>query len=213
MNKAVVVLMISAISILSQAQTMLNPVAFKLNNRDYKGSILSLDGYLSKRSDTDKSHAQCSNQIAQQMIKLSKEKNVNFISYTKAIGAKLKKIDDRCKYFRFEIIDYVDENGFMSIRLAYRCYAMNSNQMLPYQRVSDVEPAIIQPGMFAKHEELIESRCNALEIIKGLSAKPAESMNNDNETMTAAKTSATRTSAATIKKIPSNNTKKGSGQN
>lgn len=204
MNKAVVVLMILTISILSQAQTMLNPVALNLINNDYKGSSLSLDGYIQKR--TDKSDAECTNRIAQQMIDISKKNNKDFnlySTYTKAIGAKLKQIDNRCKYYRFELIDYV-ENGAMSIRLAYRCYE-NSEKVQPYLRVSHIDPAVINPGMFHDDKKLMKEKCDALEILKGLSAKPAKSMKSDSEEKTPATMPA--------KKIPSNQTKKGSGQN
>ena len=176
---------------------MLNPVALNLVDTQYRGSALSLDGYLKANKD------KCTNRIAEQMLKLSKEKNKDFLTYTKAIGVKLKQIDSRCNYFRFELIDYV-ENGIMSMRFAYRCYA-TANATLPYQRVSHIDPSVINPGMFYKDEDLMKEKCDALAITKGLSAKPAKSMKSNDAPEASEESRATST-----KKAPVNNSKKSS---
>ena len=69
MKKTVIVLFISVISNFAFSQTMLKPVAHKLDGTRYKGSPLSLDGYLTTNNE------KCTNRIAEQILKLEKDKN------------------------------------------------------------------------------------------------------------------------------------------
>ncbi|MBC7459054.1 MAG: hypothetical protein H7235_12290 [Bdellovibrionaceae bacterium] len=201
MKKAFVFFFVSIISSFSFAQTepqLLNPVAHKLENTRYIGSPLSLDGYIK----TNK--AECTTRVATQMLKLNNEKNKDFINYTKAIGHKLKQIDDRCNYFRFELIDYTEDGG-MDMRFAWRCYA-TATGTLPHQRVSHLDPFVINPAVFYKDENLVAEKCDALAITKHFAAMPAKSM----------KSGSTSSSQADWPKsnLPSpSKLKKGSGQN
>lgn len=198
--KKAVVLLISVISSLAYSQQMLYPVAHKLENTQYKGSPLSLDAYVQKNK------AECTNRVATQMLKLSREKNKDFVNYSKAIGAKLKQVDDRCNYYRFELIDYVEDGG-IDMRFAYRCYATKAGT-LPHQRVSHVDPLVINPSIFYKDEDLIKEQCDALAIMKKLNASPAKSMKNSSSSTSVPAAAPVKTNA------PSNNrSKKVSTQN
>ncbi len=170
MKKAVVLILISVTSSLAYSQQILYPVAHKLENTQYKGSPLSLDAYVQKNK------AECTNRVATQMLKLSRERNKDFVNYSKAIGAKLKQVDDRCNFYRFELIDYVEDGG-IDMRFAYRCYATKAGT-LPHQRVSHIDPLVINPSIFYKDEDLIEEKCDALAIMKKINASPAKSMKN-----------------------------------
>jgi hypothetical protein len=201
MKKTVVVLIITAISIFSFSQTALYPVAHKLNGTRYERTSLSLDTYLSGNKD------KCTKRVAEQMIKLEKEKNPEFLKYSKAIGLKLRQVDDRCNFFRFELIDYIEDSA-LDYRFAYRCYA-TKGETLPSQRVSHIDPLVINPSVFYRDEDLIEEECDALTIMKQLSAKPAKSQSGTNSTTTPHVTPKSSGSSAR----PANNSKKGSGQN
>jgi hypothetical protein len=198
MKKIVILLLVSTISSFAFSQQMLTPVAHKLENTRYIGTPLSLDGYLKKNKEI------CTNRIAEQMLKLNKEQNKDFLNYTKAIGSKLKKIDDRCKYFRFEIIDYIEDGG-MDMRFAYRCYA-TANGTLPHQRVSHIDPLVINPAVFYDDQDMMKEDCNALAIIKKLNTKTAKSMQNSGA-------SSSSTTPAKSSSSSSSKSKKGSGQN
>lgn len=198
--KKAVVLLLSVISSLAYSQQILYPVAHKLENTRYIGSPLSLEGYLQKNKE------KCTNRVATQILKLAQAKNKDFVNYSTAIGAKLKQADDRCNYFRFELIDYVEDGG-IDMRFAYRCYATKSGT-LPHQRVSHIDPLVINPSVFYKDEDLIEEKCDALAIMKKLNASPAKSMKNSSS-------STSVPAAAPVKtNVPSNNrSKKVSTQN
>lgn len=175
--KITVVLLVTVISSLAYSQQMLYPVAHKLENTQYKGSPLSLDAYVQKNKE------KCTNLVATQMLKLANEKNKDFLNYSKAIGAKLKQVDSRCNYYRFELIDYVEDGG-IDMRFAYRCYATKAGT-LPHQRVSHVDPLVINPSVFYKDEDLIKEKCDALAIMKKINASPAKSMKNGGDSPSA----------------------------
>lgn len=190
------VLLVTLISSFAYSQKMLYPAVHKLNETQYKGAPKSLDGYLSGSAD---SKEKCTTTVAQQLIKLNHDKNAEYLKYTQAIGAKLKAADSRCNFFRFELIDYI-ENSAIDNRFAFRCYA-SANDTLPHQRVSHIDPIVINTAPLDEDEK--KEKCNALSIIKRLNAQPAESAKSggtsSKPTNAPAKTSAPSTKPAKVR--------------
>lgn len=183
MKKTVGVLIISIFSSLALAQTtspkMVSPAVILQKNTIVK-SVLSLDGYLVNSKN------KCMNRIGQQI-----KNNKTFQSTINNIGNNLKKMDDRCKYYRFEMIDYTesyDHGDTTEMRFTYRCYTM-ANMTLPSQNVAQAPVVKINPislyedvGDKAWDEELIEKECNAEAISKKLDTKlVAELKKNSNK--------------------------------
>ncbi|MBC7457616.1 MAG: hypothetical protein H7235_05015 [Bdellovibrionaceae bacterium] len=170
MKKVVGMMIVTLISNFGFSQTipeMINPVAHKLENTTYAGSQMSLETFIKGNKD------QCTTRVAQQIQTLNK--NRNFLdSLQKGIGVKLKKADSRCKYYRFEIIDFVKEDSSIAKLFTYRCYA-SKTATLPHQRASHLKPIEFNPASFYHDKEKMEKDCDALAIVNRMNKQTAES--------------------------------------
>lgn len=203
MKKTVGLFIATVISSFAFSQTspeLISPVAHKLENRTYTGSQMSLDTFIKGNKD------ECTVRVAKQMQILSKNKNF-LDSLNKGVGAKLKKADDRCKYYRFEIVDFIKEDNSIAKLFAYRCYA-SKTATLPHQRASHLDPIELNPAVFYDDKEKMEKDCDALAIVNRINKQQAESAGGHDKPQEKAVSSSTRTSSPS-----SNKSKKGSGQN
>lgn len=203
MKKTVGLFIVTVISSFAFSQTspeLISPVAHKLENRTYTGSQMSLDTFIKGNKD------ECTTRVAKQMQILSKNKNF-LDSLNKGVGAKLKKADNRCKYYRFEIIDFVKEDNSVAKLFTYRCYA-SKTATLPHQRASHLDPIEFNPASFYDDKEKMEKDCDALAIVNRINKQDAESAGGNDKPEEKTSSSSSRTSTPS-----SNKSKKGSGQN
>lgn len=176
--KLIIVLFVSSFSYAqnkSLEPKQIKAVVVTQRNTTYPKAPLSLDGYLMT------SQNKCLNTVAKQIQELSKNNNQTFASYNSLIGKKLMKMDERCHFFRLELVDYTDADIYgtstSDMRFTYRCYE-TANIKLPSQRVSQAPPVIIAPVTLYKNiqkdkdysPELIQQKCNTLEIVKSLNS-------------------------------------------
>lgn len=176
MNKYIL-LVATFLSGLIWAQTQpqqIRAAAVNQRNNQYPKAPLSLDGYLAQNKN------KCMNHVASQIKTLTEKNNKTWAAYNKAIGAQLVKMDGRCKYFRFELIDYTEDmsNGSYTsdFRFTYRCYE-TADIKLPSQRVSQLPVVKINPislyedlGDKNYDDDLIKEKCDVLAISKKLHA-------------------------------------------
>ncbi len=205
MKKTVGLLIASLISSFAFSQTsaeLISPVAHKLENRTYKGSPMSLDTFIKVNND------ECTTRVAQQMQTLNKNKN--FLAKQDAIvGKKLKAADSRCKYYRFEIIDFVKEDNSIAKLFTYRCYA-SKTATLPHQRASHMDPIEFNPAVFADDEDKMKKDCDALSIVNRINKQVAESAGGNDKSDVKQSSSSSKSSSSSSS---SSKSKKGSGQN
>jgi hypothetical protein len=203
MKKTVGLFIVSIISSFAFSQTspeLISPVVHKLENRTYTGSQVSLDTFIKANKD------ECTTRVAQQMQILSKNKNF-LDSLNKGVGAKLKKADSRCKYYRFEIIDFIKEDSSISKLFTYRCYASKTATQ-PHQRASHLDPIEFNPASYSDDKEEMEKSCDALAIVNRINKQVAESAGAGDRSEEKATSSSSRSSSPASSK-----SKKGSGQN
>lgn len=203
MKKTIGLFITTVISSFALSQTspeLISPVAHKLENRTYTGSQVSLDTFIKGNKDV------CTTRVAKQIQTLSKNKNF-LDSLHKGVGAKLKKADSRCKYYRFEIIDFVKEDNSIAKLFTYRCYASKAATQ-PHQRASHIDPIEFNPAVFNDDKEKMEKDCDALAIVNRINKQAAESAGGSDKPEEKATSSSSRTSSPSSSKL-----KKGSGQN
>lgn len=167
MKKINLFLIISMISSLAFSQKDSQPRLLKavggVESAGYGASArssLSLDGGY-KTSDP------CLKRVADQ-IKASSNSN-DFKKINESIGSKLAKMDKDCKYFRYELIEFMQPGGGGGIdtepRFTYRCYK-TADIKFPRERVAQAPIVRINADGFSQDE--MESSCDALVIAKQL---------------------------------------------
>ena len=200
MKKTVAALSLFFISnlVLAQASPKLIKGNFNVE-RNSGGSVRilkssSIDQYAASSKD------KCLAYTAKQYQSLTAKNDKAFQTAQNSIGTKLKQRDHTCRYFRFELIDAITDQGSTSTsskQFTYRCYE-TADFKLSDARVIQVKPHVINPMNLKdsptddeEDAQIVKSKCDFFEIAKKLER------NLDNAPVSS--------KASTSKKVKTNN--------